>query len=72
MPPPMRRASHETKSSPMPMGTTSIQIISLMPLSATASYSMCFCCSIGTSVVSPETRVANQGSSEDLPSACFG
>ncbi len=73
IPPDMRRVSHETKRSPMPMGTMSIQIISLMPLSVTASYSMCFCWSIGTSPVSPVTRVANHGSSEVLlPSCAFG
>jgi hypothetical protein len=71
MPPDMRRVSQETKSRPMPMGTISIQIISLMPLSETASYSMRFSCSVFTSVVSPETRTANQGSSP-LLSPAFG
>ena len=45
------------------MGTISIQIISLIPLSETASYSMCLSCSVLISVLSPETRTANQGNS---------
>ena len=47
----------------MPTGTTSIQRISLVPESATASYSRCFDSNKGTSVVSPLTRTALQGSS---------
>ena len=71
MPPDIRRVSQETKSRPMPMGTISIQIISLIPLSDTASYSMRLSCSVFTSVVSPATRTANQGSSL-LLSPTFG
>ncbi len=72
MPPPMRRVSQETKSRPMPMGTASIQIISLMPPSAAASYSRCFCSRSWRSCGSPCTRIASQGSSADFePSAAL-
>ena len=50
MPPLIRRVSQLTKSSPRPMGTASIQIMSVVEDSATASYSMCFDSSSGTSV----------------------